>query len=74
MERGFVMFIDDSAIEKVEELSKVYEFTWGKKVDYTIIPKGITQEKMVKCLELMIESNLSLLVAYNKLYGSSEGR
>lgn len=74
MRKEMGTFINRVAIEKVEELSKVYEFTWGKKVDYTIIPKGITQEKMVKCLELMIESNLSLLVAYNKLYGSSEGR
>lgn len=62
------MFIDDSALLKIEELSKRYRETWGKDVDYTIIPNGITQEKLVKCLELMIEDNLSLVVAYTKLF------
>lgn len=62
------IYIDDSAIDKVEELNKRYKETWGKEVDYTIIPSGITQEKLVKCLELMIENNISLLVAYSRLF------
>ena len=37
-------------------------------VDYTIIPKGISGEKLVKCLELMIADNLSLVVAYTNLF------
>ena len=60
--------IDDSAIYKVEELNQKYKEIWDKDVDYTVIPKGLTQEKLVKCLELMIETNDSLLVAYNKLF------
>lgn len=61
--------LDDFAVsKKVEELNKKYLETWGKEVDYTIIPKGITQEKLVKCLALMIETNDSLPVAYYKLF------
>ena len=60
--------LDDFAVsKKVEELNKKYLETWGKEVDYTIIPKGNTQEKLVKCLALMIETNDSLIVAYHKL-------
>ena len=40
------MFIDDSAVEKVNELCKKYQETYGKEIDFTIIPKGITQEKL----------------------------
>ena len=58
----------ENTLKKIEELCKKYEDTWGKKVDYTIIPIGITQEKFVKCLELMITDNLSLVVAYNKVF------
>ena len=61
--------LDDFAVsKKVEELNKKYLETWGKEVDYTIIPQGITQEKLVKCLALMIETNDSLPVAYYKLF------
>lgn len=62
------MFIDDSAIEKVNELCKKYQETYGKEIDFTIMPKGITQEKLAKCIELMVDDNLSLVVAYKKLY------
>lgn len=62
------IFIDDSAIERVNELCKKYQETYGKEIDFTIIPKGLTQEKLEKCIELMIDDNLSLIVAYEKLY------
>ena len=62
------MQADKDTLNKIEELCQKYEETWGKKVEYKIIPNGITQEKFVKCLELMISDNLSLLVAYNKLF------
>ena len=60
--------IDDSAIQTVEKLNQKYKEIWGKDVNYSVIPKGLTQEKLIKCLELMIETNDSLLVAYNKLF------
>ena len=59
--------IDDTPLQRIDELSKRYKATYNKEVDYTVIPKGITQEKLIKCLELMISDNLSLTVAYNKL-------
>lgn len=62
------MQANEATLEKIEELNKKYEETWGKEVNYAIIPNGITQEKLVKCLELMIEDNLSLVVAYTKLF------
>lgn len=62
------MFIDDSAVEKVNELCKKYQESYGTEIDFTIIPKGITQEKLEKCIELMIDDNLSLIDAYEKLY------
>ena len=66
------MSINDSALEKVRELSEKYKETWGKEVDYGIAPDGLTQEKLVKCLELMVEDNLSLAIAYAKLFNNQE--
>lgn len=62
------MQVDEFVLKGIEELSKKYQETWGKEVDYTIIPQGITQEKLIKCLELMLKDNLSLSIAYNKLF------
>lgn len=62
-----LIVIDDTPLQRIEELNKKYKATYNKEVDYTVIPKGITQEKLIKCLELMISDNLSLLAAYNKL-------
>lgn len=62
------MQADEKTLKKIDELNKKYKETWGKEVDYSILPRGISQEKLVKCLELMIDDNLSLLVAYTKLF------
>ena len=64
---NYNLTIDDTPLQRIDELSKRYKATYNKEVDYTVIPKGITQEKLIKCLELMISDNLSLTVAYNKL-------
>lgn len=53
---------------EIKNLNKKYKETWGKEIDYNIIPKGITQEKLIKCIHLIIKDNVSLLVAYNKLF------
>lgn len=58
--------INKEALDKIQVLGKEYERTWGKKVDYTILPKGISQEKLVGVLEIMTDTGDSLLVAYNK--------
>lgn len=60
--------IDDSVVDRVNELCKKYQETYGKEIDFTIIPKGITQEKLEKCIRLMIDDNISLVVAYDRLY------
>ncbi len=64
--------INDSVFKKIEILEKEYEKTWGKKVNYTIIPKGMTQEKLVKVLELMVETGDSILVAYSKYKNTTQ--
>ena len=60
--------IDDSAVDRVNELCKKYQETYGKEIDFTIIPQGITQEKLEKCIRLMIDDNISLVIAYDRLY------
>ena len=55
-------------LEKINELNKKYEETFNKRVDYTIIPFGLTKEKLVKVLERMIKENESLVVSYGKLF------
>ena len=62
------IFMDNSALEKVEKLNKKYKETWGREVDYSVIPGEMTRERLVKCLELMVKDNLSLVVAYTKLF------
>ena len=62
------MQADEATLKKMDELCKKYRETWGKEVDCAIMPNGITQERFVKCLELMIADNLSLIVAYTKLF------
>lgn len=59
--------IDDSLLNTIEQLNKEYKEIYGKEVDYTVIPKGITQEILVDCLQLMISNNLSLIVAYTRV-------
>ena len=62
------MQADASILKRVEELSRRYRETWGQEVDYTVIPQGLTQEKLVSCLELMIGDNISLVEAYTRLF------
>ena len=63
------MSVEEDAVRRLEELSIKYKETYGKEIDYTIIPKGITQEKLVNVIKLMIDDNLSIVTAYHKLYG-----
>lgn len=64
------MSIDEKALNRIKELEIIYSNTYGKDVDYGIIPAGATQNRIVECLKLMISDNLSLVVAYSKLYNS----
>ena len=58
--------INDEAIGKIKILENKYKENWGKSVDYTIIPQGITQEKMVEILERIVDTGESILVGFEK--------
>ena len=61
-------------LEKIEELSKIYEYNWGKKIELNDIPKGLTQEKYIVVLERIIETGESVLVGYNKCFLKNKER
>lgn len=46
------MQVDELVSKRIEELSRKYQETWGREVDYTIVPQGITQERLTKCWTL----------------------
>ena len=58
--------INTDAMRRIEQLESEYEDKWGKKVDYLIIPQGITQEKLVAVLERIVDTGESILVGWNK--------
>lgn len=52
---------------EIQQLEELYQYRWGKSVNYTIIPKGITQEKLIKTLKRAVDTGESILVAYSKI-------
>ena len=60
--------IDPNALEQINTLCEIYKYRWGKEVDYTILPRGIDQEKMVTILKRIVDTGESILVGYNKLF------
>lgn len=60
--------INDEAIKQIKLLELKYEHNWGKKVDYTILPRGVSQEKLVVILERIVDTGESILVGWNKIY------
>lgn len=59
--------INKEALEKISILEQKYKETWGIDVDYTIIPPGITQEKLVDVLERIIDTGESITVGFSKI-------
>ncbi len=55
-------------LKQLDTLCALYKQRWGKDVDYTALPKGITQEKLVDVLERIVDTGESILVGYNKLF------
>ena len=60
--------INDEAIKQIKLLELEYELNWGKKVDYTILPRGVSQEKLVFILERIVDTGESILVGWDKIY------
>ena len=67
------MSINEEALKTIESLKAEYERIYGNKPDLHDASglRGLTQERMVKVLERMIERNESLLTAYEKIYSQS---
>lgn len=59
--------LNKEALEKIRILEQKYKETWGINVDYTIIPSGMTQEKLVKVLERIVDTGESIIVGFNKI-------
>lgn len=64
--------VNEKALERIRVLEKKYKENWGKDVDYTILPKGITQEMLVTILERITETEESILTGYEKLKSQSK--
>lgn len=61
--------IDVEISKKIKELGLLHKQRWGKEPDYTIVPKGITQEILLKVLEKIVDTGESELVGWNKIDG-----
>lgn len=59
--------IDEETARKIKQLELQYERNWGKKVDYSILPPHMTQEKMLPVLERIVETGESVLVGWTKI-------
>lgn len=55
-------------LKKLDTLCALYKHRWGKDVDYTVLPRGITQENLADVLERIVDTGESILVGYNKLF------
>ena len=60
--------INEEALKKIEQLEQTYENNWGRKVDYTVLPAGLSQEKLVLVLERIVDTGESVLVGWNKIF------
>ena len=59
--------INEKAMLRICELTDLYKKRWGKEVDLSFHPPGLTQEKLVNVLELIVDTGDSVLVGWNKL-------
>ena len=59
--------LNREVLEKIRILEQKYKETWGINVDYTIIPSGMTQEKLVDVLERIVDTGESIIVGFSKI-------
>lgn len=55
-------------LKRLDTLCALYKQRWGKDVDYTVLPRGITQENLADVLERIVDTGESILVGYDKLF------
>ena len=60
--------VNEEALEEIERLSNIYEKKWGVPVDYTILPAGLSQEKLVVVLGRIVDTGESVLVSYSRIF------
>ena len=59
--------LNKEALEKIRILEQKYKETWGINVDYTIIPPGMTQDKLVEVLERIVDTGESVIVGFSNI-------
>jgi len=67
------MFHPDT-LQQLNNLCDLYKNRWGKEVDYTTIPRTITQEKLLIILKRIVDTGESILVGYNKIFLSNNNK
>ncbi len=60
--------INEEAITQIQLLEQKYEHNWGRKVDYTVLPQGLSQEKLTVILERIVDTGESVLVGWNRVF------
>lgn len=60
--------IDQDALKRIEELERIYERNWGKKVDNTITPIQMSQADFAIVMERIADTGESILVGYEKCF------
>lgn len=60
--------VNVEVLKEIEQLDSIYENNWGIPVDYTIIPSGMSQEKLAVVLRRIIDTGESILVGYSKIF------
>jgi len=59
--------VNKEALDRIKLLEQKYAENWGRDIDYTIIPAGITQEKLVQILEIIADTGESIAAGYSKI-------
>ena len=60
--------LNSDTLEQIDILSDLYQYRWGKSLDYTIIPQNMTQEDLLIVLKRIVDTGESILIGYNKLF------
>ena len=58
---------DPEVYSRMNELCALYQRRWGKPVDFIGCPNILSQEKIVRILERIVDTGESIVVGYEKL-------